>query len=234
MIFHTYYYWVFILLGIFSCSIFYIKFYKKKFTNLDFGYSVLVDILLLGLLASYFFPIVELYLLKIPIPKNPLDSGERWYASLFFVTNYLAIKYSKKQNFKELFNVICIIVCLGISIGKLGCFFSGHYGCYGIPTNLPWAVLFKNETHSSLVKVHPVQLYDSIFHFILFIILYLKKYKNTAIIFLISTSGYNILIEIIRTNNSIFLNLSLAQIIYIILLFEIFIYTIIKRKKLIT
>jgi hypothetical protein len=49
-------------------------------------------------------------------------------------------------------------ICVGIVIGRLGCFFAGipDY-TYGIPTSLPWAVDLGDGTGR-----HPVQLYESL------------------------------------------------------------------------
>lgn len=49
-------------------------------------------------------------------------------------------------------------ICVGIAIGRFGCFFAGlpDY-TYGIPTNLPWGVNLGDG-----VGRHPVQLYESL------------------------------------------------------------------------
>jgi phosphatidylglycerol---prolipoprotein diacylglyceryl transferase len=56
-------------------------------------------------------------------------------------------------------------IALGHVIGRLGCFFAGC--CYGRPTDVPWAVVFRSEyTHREVgtpinEPLHPTQLYEA-------------------------------------------------------------------------
>ena len=66
-------------------------------------------------------------------------------------------------------------ICVGIIIGRLGCFFAGlpDY-TYGIPTNVPWAVDLGDG-----VGRHPVQLYESV-AMTAFLAVYLHARINNA------------------------------------------------------
>lgn len=56
-------------------------------------------------------------------------------------------------------DLFAVPLCLGIAIGRLGCFFTGLAdNTYGIPTTLPWGVDFGDG-----IRRHPVQLYEVIF-----------------------------------------------------------------------
>jgi prolipoprotein diacylglyceryl transferase len=86
-------------------------------------------------------------------------------------------------------------LALGIGIGRLGCFFNGC--CYGTPTALPWAVTFKD------VPRHPTQIYESIFGFALFVVLWrLRRQLATEgdlfRIFLLAYTFFRFWIEFIR------------------------------------
>jgi phosphatidylglycerol:prolipoprotein diacylglycerol transferase len=59
-------------------------------------------------------------------------------------------------------------LALAMTVGRLGCFFNGC--CYGIPTSLPWGVSFVQLDGMS-VLCHPTQLYESLFHFTMAIVL---------------------------------------------------------------
>lgn len=65
---------------------------------------------------------------------------------------------------------------LGQAIGRLGCFAAGC--CFGKPSTAPWSVVFSNPRAHKLGGVpldqplHPVQLYDSAAHFVLFGVLF--------------------------------------------------------------
>lgn len=51
---------------------------------------------------------------------------------------------------------------LGLFIGRTGCFLAGC--CWGTPTHLPWAVVYRHADTFSAVKgipVHPAQLYEA-------------------------------------------------------------------------
>lgn len=51
-----------------------------------------------------------------------------------------------------------------LAVGRWGCFFNGC--CYGTPTNLSWGVDFGDACPR-----HPIQIYESLFHFIMALIL---------------------------------------------------------------
>src|SRR5499427_2832533 len=57
-------------------------------------------------------------------------------------------------------------IALGQAIGRIGCFMAGDD--YGRPTDVPWAVVFTNPVAADLggaplgVRLHPVQLYESV------------------------------------------------------------------------
>src|SRR6185369_6564499 len=66
-------------------------------------------------------------------------------------------------------------IALGQAIGRIGCFMAGDD--YGRPTQLPWGVAFTDPDAARIggaplgVALHPVQLYESAFCFVLFAIL---------------------------------------------------------------
>ncbi len=56
-------------------------------------------------------------------------------------------------------DLLAIPLCLGIAIGRLGCFFAGLADdTYGIPTTLPWGIDFGDG-----IRRHPTQLYEFLF-----------------------------------------------------------------------
>jgi phosphatidylglycerol:prolipoprotein diacylglycerol transferase len=66
-------------------------------------------------------------------------------------------------------------IALGQAIGRIGCFMAGDD--YGRPTDVPWAVTFTDPDAARIggaplrVPLHPVQLYESIVCFVLFVVL---------------------------------------------------------------
>src|SRR5437870_5268547 len=55
-------------------------------------------------------------------------------------------------------------LALALAVGRWGCFFNGC--CYGLETSLPWGVDFGDG-----VRRHPTQVYESVFHFGMAIVL---------------------------------------------------------------
>lgn len=66
-------------------------------------------------------------------------------------------------------------LALGQAIGRIGCFMAGDD--YGTPTQLPWAIVFTDPEAARIggtplgVRLHPVQLYESLVCFALFFFL---------------------------------------------------------------
>jgi len=56
-------------------------------------------------------------------------------------------------------DLFAVPLCVGIAIGRLGCFFAGLADdTYGVATKLPWGVDFGDG-----VRRHPTQLYEFLF-----------------------------------------------------------------------
>jgi len=152
------------------------------------------------------------------------SGGMRWYGALLFnfIAFYLIIKLFNKKELLGLNDEIVLAASGGLIIGKIGCGLSGH-GCYGVPTNLLWGMRFSYGSMPSFLPVHPTPLYDAIVYALLFVLLiWIAKHKKfdglLIIYFLIVSCVASILIEVVRTNEAVVLNLSLAQIVYIFLL----------------
>jgi phosphatidylglycerol:prolipoprotein diacylglycerol transferase len=76
-------------------------------------------------------------------------------------------------------DLISPLIALGLSLGRIGCFFAGC--CYGKETLLPWGIVFKNpESLARLnVPLHPTQLYDAVNGVVLFFFLSWMERKKT-------------------------------------------------------
>jgi len=168
--------------------------------------------------------------------------------ALIFISIYV---YRKKLNFLFLFDIIAPFLLLGHGIGRIGCFLVGDD--YGIPTNLPWALSFPNglppttistftNTHypflgytketlqpyliegsSSIISVHPTQLYEMTLYVLGFLVLrkfFSKTQKTLGLttgVYLMYAGFSRFIVEIIRTNERYYLDLSSAQFISIVM-----------------
>lgn len=135
--------------------------------------------------------------------------------------------YSRYSKFRygPFVDAIAPAIILAQAIGRVGCFINGC--CFGLPTNLPWAVIYTNpasEVGKFLnVPVHPTQLYEIIYNLIVFgILMSLRnKFKPAGSLFLIYLSFYavwRIGIDFIRDGNPFLFSLHQAQVIGIIIL----------------
>lgn len=79
---------------------------------------------------------------------------------------------------------------LGFALGRLGCFFAGC--CYGGPTELPWGVTFSDPRSLAPlgVKVHPTQLYESLFFWGAFAFFLIRRPKGTGRSLFALTAAY--------------------------------------------
>ena len=131
----------------------------------------------------------------------------------------------------QLTDLVVPSVALGQSIGRWGNFFNSE--AFGIPTSLPWKLyipLMNRPTeYISYEYFHPTFLYESIWDFLVFIILlnlffFGLRYPNyfytgtLSLVYLIIYSFGRILIEAIRTDSLILGPFRAAQVISLIMI----------------
>jgi phosphatidylglycerol:prolipoprotein diacylglycerol transferase len=91
-------------------------------------------------------------------------------------------------------------LALAMSIGRWGCFCNGC--CYGVPSDLPWAVAFE-QRDGSVVRCHPTQIYESLFHLamagvLISLTLHDRLPRQRLKLYLIAYGCYRFLTEFIR------------------------------------
>jgi len=242
---HTY--GVLIAFGI-LLALFYLS-KQAKYNGL--GYQKILDItiylVLSGILgARIFYVIIEyrnfegdiLGIFKI------WEGGLVFYGGFLtaFATGYFLIKKNKLPIWKPL-DLFAPAIPLAHTLGRFGCFFAGC--CYGKETNILWAVTFKNPDSLAQpvlnIPVHPTQIYESLSNFIIFLFLnWFQKFKKfdgqIAWTYIILYSVMRFTVEFFRGDERGFvLNglLSTSQLISLILIvFAIFMMTIMRKKKL--
>ena len=115
-------------------------------------------------------------------------------------------------------------------IGRIGCTINGC--CYGIPTTLPWGLVYKDEGSLAYLAsqrlpegmgLHPTQVYEIIFGLIVFgVLLKLRgRFKPDGSLFLIYLGLYSLWrigIDFLRVGNPFLFGLHQAQVIGIIVL----------------
>lgn len=108
-------------------------------------------------------------------------------------------------NIYKFLNLLIPSVIIGHAVGRIGCFLAGC--CYGKPTDSLLGVIFPAGSLSSLkygmgTRVHPTQLYESVFLFLLFIVIIklVPFYKRFGI-YLTGYGLFRFLIEFLRGDN---------------------------------
>jgi phosphatidylglycerol:prolipoprotein diacylglycerol transferase len=107
-------------------------------------------------------------------------------------------------------------LALALAVGRWGCFCNGC--CYGTPTNLPWGVWFRvpDATGWHWVKCHPTQVYESIFHLGMAVVLWELMRRGLLVrqrlkLYLISYGVYRFATEYIRPEPAWWLGLTFYQ-----------------------
>jgi phosphatidylglycerol:prolipoprotein diacylglycerol transferase len=96
-------------------------------------------------------------------------------------------------------DLFAVPLCLGIAIGRIGCFFAGLVDdTYGKPTTLPWGVNFGDG-----IPRHPTQLYELIFLLLLAAFLYHRSkspHRNGSIfrMFMAAYLAWRLLIDFLK------------------------------------
>ena len=82
--------------------------------------------------------------------------------------------YARKKNLSllSLADIFVVPLALGNAFGRIGNFINGEL--YGIPTSLPWGVIFPGAEGAR----HPTQLYEAAYNIIIFAVLYSLRNKD--------------------------------------------------------
>jgi phosphatidylglycerol:prolipoprotein diacylglycerol transferase len=113
------------------------------------------------------------------ILQHPLEVFEIWHGGFSILGSIFGILfvlpwYLRKHNIPVLpfFDLAALHAPMIQAVARIGCFLAGC--CYGLPSNLPWAVVFV-DPHSPAtcgVPLHPTQLYSSLFSIGNFLLMY--------------------------------------------------------------
>lgn len=105
-------------------------------------------------------------------------------------------------------------LAVGHAIGRVGCLLVGDD--YGRPSDLPWAIAFPEGLPPTNVPVHPTQIYEAIpLLFIAYVLVRWRRHgvADAAVLgrYLLMTGALRFVIEFIRVNERVALNLTVAQ-----------------------
>lgn len=178
---------------------------------------------------------------------NPVEILKVWQGGLashgaaigILTSLYLFSRKKKDQNMIWILDRLVIVVALGGALIRLGNLFNSEI--IGKATDLPWAFVFVRVDE---IPRHPTQLYESLFYFLSFIILYLIYNKKSSSLrpgylfglFLILIFGFRFFIEFLKENQSAFesaLPINMGQILSIPFVI-LGLYFMLRKKKVIS
>lgn len=152
--------------------------------------------------------------------KHPMEIFAIWEGGLIFygggITGLIFLRqYAKwkKVPFLSLTDFLAPFVAFAHAFGRIGCFLNGC--CYGRFSTAPWAVSFPSLPET----VHPTQLYEAAFNFVLFpVLLFIRQRRRfegecTFFYFLLYGTG-RFFLEYFRGDNfPVWMGFTLPQVI---------------------
>ena len=200
-----------------------------KNSNINEKFDDYITYLIIGIIVGGRFGYVIFYNFNYYV-NNILDIFKIWEGGMSFhggligiiVTSVLFAKKHNQNSFLYL-DLVSLVAPIGIFFGRLANFINSEL--YGIPTEVPWAVIFIQIDNLSR---HPSQLYEAILEgIILFVLLLYFRRKNflekpglISSLFVIFYSIFRFIIEFFRVPDEqlgyLIFHLSMGQIISII------------------
>lgn len=206
-------------------------------------FNFAISILLIGWIGALFFS--KILSINNAITNELLSNteywftGQNWYGGFFFALTYIFIvlltsKESKRENILSMLDSIAIFASISLFVGKIGCFVAGHTGgCSGIETSSVIGVEMPNENFKRV----PRQLFDSIFHLLLAIVLLIIQRKakiqkgGIAFLYIVISCSYLVLSDFFSPNKKVLYIFSTPQILYLICIIYAFISLFVIRSK---
>ena len=227
---------IILTIGFLLCVVFFIarKSYDKTFykTYVKMIFWILPSSLLGGKIISVLSLVFQN---KGCLLECIIQSGTVYYGCLFggAISLFILAKFYHMY-WLDIFDICASLLPLGQAIGRIGCFLNGCcYGCqyYGFAS-----VLY--PINGEIVSVFPTWFCESIFCFILFILLQIILIRtNSGIIttvYLICYSSFRFIIEFLRGDSirGTFSGVSTSQILSVaVFIFAIFLYYISKQRN---
>ena len=229
--FPIYYYGVIlafaIFVGVYLADFLYKKFYDKTSYIIDF----MPMIILIGILGARLYYCAEnnQYYFNHPMEILYIRQGGLSIHGMIIFGIIALFVFSKiyKMKFFKLTDVFLCGSALAQSIGRWGNFFNSE--AFGYPTDLPWKLYIPiSHRPVSLINYdyfHPTFLYESIFDFLIFLILLIcfKKLSKSpgvlACLYLIMYSIVRIIVEHFRIDSALNIDgIPIAQLVSLIII----------------
>lgn len=220
--------------------------FKRRKLEPSIANNIVIIALISGIIGAKILFIIENWRAFVIDPFDLIfNPGGLTFYGGFILAAFSVYIYGKIKDIKFLTigDAIAPALMLGYGIARIGCHLAGD-GDYGFPTSLPWGTDYSKGTYPpslafrdfpeitskfpdgivpNNIPCHPTPIYEFIICALMFLYLW-KIRKRTAptgklfMIYLILSGLERFSIEFIRINTRIFLGLTEAQIIAIILI----------------
>jgi phosphatidylglycerol:prolipoprotein diacylglycerol transferase len=198
---------------------------RRKNMDPNLASTITMLALIFGIAGSKLFHLFEHWDDFIENPMIALSPAGLTFLGGFLLAALVIFVYirKKKISFLLIADMNAPGLALAYGIARIGCHLSGD-GDYGVISELPWAYSYLNGTvpTNTGVTVHPTPIYELICSILIFVFLWYvrkKTSKNGELFayYLVLTSIARFFVEIIRLNPKIFIDLTEAQFISLLL-----------------
>lgn len=196
---------------------------ERKGREAEIASSLVIWAAVGGIVGARLWLVIDDWQGFIADPLGSLFSGAGfvWYGGL--VGGALAVGWAAQHYYKIGFFLIADCVAPGLAlahgIGRIGCQLAGD-GDWGSVTTLPWGMAYENAIigwdYPPGVRVHPTPIYEMIAYFAIAGVLWRWRKRDEAegsmfAWYLILSSLARFLVEFVRINPPVLLDLSAAQ-----------------------
>ena len=184
-----------IMFAIFICILVVLLGKKTRFIDYIFNYDLemLFFLLVFSVLGGKIFSAISFSFANKPI--------EIWKLGFVFYGGYFGFELGlyiyckvKHKNYKFLNNLFSVVLPLGQSIGRIGCFLNGC--CYGV--EMKNCITISYPINGKYIDVFPVWFFESMFCFCMFLLLYNIKTENKGGIYICCYATFRFVIEFFR------------------------------------
>ena len=158
-------------------------------------YSIALWAVIAGIIGARLLHVIDKWEYYIAHPRQIIgfDGLAAYGAVLGALIAVLIYSWVNKLSFWQLGDIIAPGAALGHAIARVGCTINGC--CYGLPTFLPWAVIYTHpDSHAILgVPTHPAQAYQLLWSLFVFGVLWKlrKRLKPEGCLFLLFLALYS-------------------------------------------
>ncbi|MEI9919647.1 MAG: prolipoprotein diacylglyceryl transferase [Bacteroidota bacterium] len=164
-----------------GCIVAFIYMWRASKMTFDQANTLFILLIIAGIVGGKLFLVFE----DIGYIKNPQrllsGGGFVFYGSLLFCIPTMLLFFRKnKLPILSMLDVMAIVTCIVHCFGRLGCFMAGC--CYGVPTDGFPGVIFTDPVCQAKplnTPLHPTQLYEATFIFLLLVGLLVLKRRKT-------------------------------------------------------